>query len=258
MHYETIQIERRGAAEWVTLHRPETLNALNRAMIDELSDYFGNMASRNDVRLIVLRGAGRGFCSGFDMKQGQEQILAEREDIGFALEAQARLSRIIERMRACPQPIIALVHGAACGGGFSLALAADIRLAGESSRMNAAYVKLGLGGCDLGTSYFLPRIVGAAIAAELIYTGRFIDARRAERLGLVSEVTADDGLEAAAQGYVDDMLATAPLGLRLSKDCLNFTLDAPSLQAALAMENRNQLICSQTADFLERAAGTRK
>ena len=151
-------------------------------------------------------------------------------------------------MRRCPQPIIALVQGAACGGGFSLALAADIRIAGESAKMNAAYIKIGLSGCDMASSYLLPRLVGLSVASELLLTGRFIRAQRALAVNLVSEVVPDEQLEHAAQGYIDDMLSTAPLGLRMTKDALNLSVDAPSMEAAMAIEDRQQALLSLTAD----------
>lgn len=155
------------------------------------------------------------------------------------------------RMRRCPQPIVSLVHGPACGGGFALALASDIRIAGTSARMNAAFIRIGLSACDIGVSYFLPRLVGGAVASELMLTGRFINAERALRVGLVSEVVADDRLEEAVLPYLDDMLTASPLGLRLTKECLNMSVDAGSLEAAVAMEDRNQILCAQTADFAE-------
>ncbi len=154
-------------------------------------------------------------------------------------------------MRRCPQPIIALVQGAAAGGGFALALAADIRIATKSARMNCAFIKLGLGGCDIGTSYFLPRLVGVSVASELILTGRFIGAERALAVGLVSEVVEEGGLEAAAAPYVDAMMTASPAGLRLSKECLNMSVDAGSIEAVIAMEDRNQVLCSRSEDFNE-------
>ena len=107
------------------------------------------------------------------------------------------------------------MHGPACGGGLALALAADVRVAGESVRMNAAFIRLGLSACDVGVSYFLPRLVGASVAAELLLTGNFIDAARAERTGLVSRVVPDAELDDAARAMADDMLRNSPLGLRL-------------------------------------------
>jgi enoyl-CoA hydratase len=117
--------------------------------------------------------------------------------------------------------------------------------------MNAAFIRIGLSACDIGVSYFLPRLVGVSVASEFMLTGRFIGAERAMRVGLVSEVVPDDCLTAAAKPYVEEMLATSPLGLRLTKECLNMSVDAPSLEAAIAMEDRNQILCGQTNDFRE-------
>jgi enoyl-CoA hydratase/carnithine racemase len=161
-------------------------------------------------------------------------------------------------MRRCPQPIVALLHGAAVGGGFVIALASDIRIAAPDTRMNAAFIKVGLGGCDVGVSYLLPRLVGASVSSELLLTGLDLDADRALRLGLVSRVVAEAELEEAAALYVDAMLATAPLGLALTKEVLNANLDAPSFEAALALEDRNQVLLSQTNDFREGAAAFRE
>jgi enoyl-CoA hydratase/carnithine racemase len=257
MNYETLHIEKRGDADWITLNRPDRLNTLNHRMIDELLHYFGERLLDHDTRVIVLRGAGRAYCAGLDLdnNSGSEKAY-ELEHGGPAemLRLQRRISEIVMRMRRCPQPIVSLVHGPACGGGFALALASDIRIAGESARMNAAFIRLGLSACDIGVSYFLPRLVGVSVASELMMTGRFIHADRALRVGLVSEVVPDAQLEQAGVPYVDDLLATAPLGLRLTKECLNHSVNAPSLEAAVAMEDRNQVLCLHTQDFKEGVA----
>lgn len=254
MHYETLQIEQRGDADWVTFNRPDKLNTLNHRMIDELLHYFGERVMDHRVRVIVLRGAGRAYCAGLDLadNNGSEKAY-DLTGSGPAemLRLQRRISEIVMRMRRCPQPIVSLVHGPACGGGFAFALASDIRLAGESARMNAAFIRLGLSACDIGVSYFLPRLVGVSVASELLMTGRFVDAKRALRIGLVSDVVPDALLEQAALPYVEDMLSTAPLGLRLTKECLNHSVNAPSLEAAVAMEDRNQVLCLHTEDFKE-------
>jgi enoyl-CoA hydratase len=154
-------------------------------------------------------------------------------------------------MRRLPQVFIACVHGPACGGGFALALASDVRLAGSSARMNAAFIRIGLSACDIGVSYFLPRLVGASVASELLLTGRFIHAERALATGLVSAVVPDDQLETEARKLAQEMLATTPLGLRLTKECLAASIDASSLEQVIAMEDRNQILCAQSQDFAE-------
>jgi enoyl-CoA hydratase/carnithine racemase len=252
MQYETITIERRGAAEWVTLDRPDRLNAIDTTMTRELSDYFAKLCEERAVRVVVLRGAGRSFCAGMDLKEYADGVPAP--PFGRGLAQQGTMSEIFMRMRRCPQPIISLIHGAAAGGGFALALASDIRLAGASARMNAAFIRVGLSACDMGTSYFLPRLIGVSLASELMLTGRFIQAERALACGLVSEVVPDEELETCAQGYVDDMLAATPLGLLLTKDGLNMAIDSPSLEHAMAIENRQQLLVGRSEDFREAVA----
>ena len=256
MDYKTLKIDREGAVEWLTLNRPENMNTLDPVMKDELWHYFDRLYTDRSVRVVVMRGAGRMFCAGLDLTNtsvsGRKP--GERVSPDDGMVSQRKVSEIVIRMRRCPQPIIALVHGAAAGGGFAMALAADIRIAAEGTKMNAAFIKLGLSACDMGVSYFLPRLVGVSVASELMLTGRFIHADRALATGLVSEVVPKDKLEETARGYVADMLRTSPLGLKLTKDCLNHAVDAGSLEAAIAIEDRNQILCVQSPNFVEGVA----
>jgi enoyl-CoA hydratase/carnithine racemase len=249
--YETIRVEKKGQVDWLTLSRPESLNAINTAMATELRDYFGHLCEDRHTRIVVLRGAGRAFCAGLDIKEMREGSGAEPGPFGGGLGFQGYLAEVYIRMRRCPQPILALIQGPACGGGFAFALASDVRIAGESARMNAAFIRIGLSACDMGVSYFLPRLVGVSIASELMLTGRFIGADRALATGLVSEVVPDADLDQTAATYVEEMLATSPMGLRLTKEGLGRAVDAASLEAAMAIENRNQLLCAQSDDFRE-------
>ncbi|MBX3504759.1 MAG: enoyl-CoA hydratase/isomerase family protein [Parvibaculum sp.] len=253
MAYKTLIVKKEGAVDWVTLNRPDALNAMNPELVDELQDYFGRLYTDHSVRIVVLKGAGRAFCAGLDLKERSNRPDADATSGSpqSGLVAQRRISEIVMRMRRCPQAIVSLIHGPACGGGFALALASDIRIAGTSARMNAAFIRIGLSACDIGVSYFLPRLVGVSVASELMMTGRFINAERAARVGLVSEVVPDEKLEEAAAPYIEEMLTTSPLGLRLTKECLNMSVDAGSLEAAVAMEDRNQILCAQTSDFRE-------
>lgn len=250
---EPLLIEHDDGVDWVTLNRPESLNALNPALIDALNNYFQRLQRDRDTRIVVLRGAGQAFCAGLDLKEAMQRRGGDNAlpSVAASLDSQRRIADIVMLMRRCPQPIIALVHGAASGGGFALALASDIRIAGRSARMNCAFIRLGLGGCDIGTSYFLPRLVGVSVASELILTGRFIHAERALMTGLVSEIVEDDQLAEAAESYLAAMRGATPLGLRLSKECLNMAVDAGSIEAAIAMEDRNQVLCSRSEDFVE-------
>src|SRR5579872_1343702 len=182
MDYDTLKIEKEGAIDWVTFNRPDALNSLNITLVDELLDYFDKLCFDRMVRIVVLRGAGRAFCAGLDLKEsGRRRNVegASKSGPSAGLDSQRRISEIVMRMRRCPQPIISLVHGPACGGGFAIALASDVRIAGSSARMNAAFIRIGLSACDIGVSYFLPRLVGTSVASELMLTGRFINAERA-------------------------------------------------------------------------------
>ena len=246
--YETFTVEHRGGAHWVTLNRPESLNAMSRTMMLELQHYFGELYTRPEIRAVVLRGAGKAFCAGLDLKERREP--GEGGPVN-GLRVQRRVSEIVMRMRRAPQPIISLIHGAASGGGFALALASDIRLAGPRARMNAAFIRIGLTACDVGVSYFLPRLVGSALASELLLTGAFIDAERALKVGLVSDVVPEADLEARGQAMVEAILANSPLGARLTKEALNMNIDAQSLEAAIALEDRQQILCAQTDDMRE-------
>ena len=255
MQYETLDVRIEDRIAWVTLNRPEALNAMNRALVDDLRAFFGELPSRPEWRVVVLRGAGRAFCAGLDLKEPGGDP-ADRGNLGLrgpsgGLRAQRHISQLPILMRRAPQPIIACVHGAACGGGFALALASDVRIAGASARMNAAFIRIGLSACDIGVSYLLPRLVGHSLASELMLTGRFIDAEHALATGLVSKLVPDDRLEAEARALAEEMLATSPLGLRLTKECLGYSLDAGSLEEVIAMEDRNQILCSQSPDMSE-------
>jgi enoyl-CoA hydratase/carnithine racemase len=247
-----INVESRPGIEIVTLTRPEALNALDEAMTQQLLGYFSGLSERHDVRVVILRGEGRAFCAGLDLKGWIND--GSRGPIHHTWRTQRMIAQVMQSMRACPQPVIGLAHGAACGGGFSMLLACDVRYAAPSARMNAAYIKIGLGGCDMGASYFLPRLVGASVAAELLLTGRFIDARRALKVNLVSEVVPEDDLLETGLRLAADMLETAPMGLRLTKDLLNINIDAPNMATAFAIEDRQQVMLSATADHQEAVA----
>lgn len=252
MSYETLNVQREGPVTWLTLNRPDSLNALNRMMVTELRDFFGTLPAQHDTRIVVLRGAGKAFCAGLDLKEGPSAD--DSGSVQAGLRSQRRISELVLMMRRAPQVFVACVQGAACGGGFALALASDVRIAGASARMNAAFIRIGVSACDIGVSYFLPRLVGVSVASELLLTGRFIHAPRALATGLVSEVVADEELEAAARRLVGEMLGTSPLGLRLTKECLNASVDAASLEHVIAMEDRNQILCVRTSDFREGVA----
>lgn len=249
MSEDALLVESRDQVDWVTMNRPAASNALDQSLIEALLGYFEGLRDNHAVRIVVLRANGRHFCAGADLASGAfDDDSRTPHNIWLA---QRQISDIYRAMRRCPQPIIALVQGAACGGGFSLALASDIRIAADSAKMNAAFIKIGLTGADMGSSYFLPRLVGTSVASELLLTGRFIHAERALAVNLVSEVVPESELEAAGQRYIADMLRTSPMGLRLTKEAVNMSVDAGSLDAALAMEDRHQALLMMTDDSVE-------
>lgn len=252
-----LQIEARGAIEIVTLDRPDALNAVDPEMAADLRDYFEELGHRADVRVILLRGAGRAFCAGAEL--GSDAFVPDGPGRNQQqLVMQHLYSGIVRAMRRCPQPIIGLIHGPACGAGFSLALACDVRIAAEDARMNAAYFRVGLGGCDMGSGYLLPRLVGLSVASELLMTGNFIGAERALATGLVSRVVAMGELLNTGLELAGNMLRGSPMGLRMTKETLNSLIDAPGLEAALTIEDRQQVMLLSTADHQEAVAAFRE
>ena len=234
--FDHLSIETAGAVETVTLDRPERLNALNQPMADALVAYFRAKQRDGDVRVILVRGAGRGFCSGADLKAaGQPDQLRDGPNGDWVLRD------LMKAMRACPQPIVALVHGAAAGGGLAIALAADVIVAGESAVFHPAFIKIGLSGTELGVSWRLQRTIGVSRAREMLLTGRPMKAEDALRYGLASGVVADAGLGAHGMAMAEEMLKAAPDALRLSKRTFDATLEIASFNAALELEERGQV-----------------
>jgi enoyl-CoA hydratase/carnithine racemase len=226
-----LTIEHRDGVDWITLDRPGKHNALDGALIDGLCDHFAALPRRDEVRVVVLRGNGPSFCAGLDLAAH----LASRG------EATKRIVELMPLVRACPQPVIALLHGSVKGGGFVLGLASDIRIAGESARMDDTFINIGLSGCDVGITHLLPRLVGLSLASELMLTGRAIDAWRAERLGLVAEVVPDEGLEAAAAALAADLCTKSALGLQRTKEMLNQAFALDDLAEVIRLELDIQL-----------------
>jgi enoyl-CoA hydratase/carnithine racemase len=249
-------VEEDGPILRATLNRPDSLNALDTELVDAVRELFVSLYWRRDIRVVVLQGAGRAFCAGLDLKQERKPV-GERT-VTEAMLSQRRISEIVIAMRRCPQPIVALVDGAASGGGFAMALASDIRIATPRTKMNAAFIRIGLSACDIGVSYFLPRMVGSAVAADYMLTGRFITAEEALHLRLVSRVVPVEDLAETADYFVQEMLHATPIGLRLTKDALNHVIDASGLEAAIAIEDRNQTLCSRDVDFAEGIAAFRE
>lgn len=249
MAEQLITVEGRGQIEVVSLNRPDRLNAMDEPMIAALLTYFTGLRDRLEVRVVVLRTEGRAFCAGLDLTGWPRD--PDAGPVHQVWRTQRMIAAVMQAMRKCPQPIIACAQGPACGGGFSLLLASDVRYAAPDLRMNAAYIKIGLGGCDMGASYFLPRLVGASVAAEYLLTGKFMTADKALSCALVSEIVPPDQLLDKALALAEEMLLTAPMGLRLTKDALNLNIDAASMEHAFAIEDRQQVMLSGTADTVE-------
>lgn len=235
----------------VTLDRPARLNAINLAMLDDFARLYATLAADDAVRVVIITGNGKGFCSGADLVDG-----ADLKNAGYFADpptylhaVQERYSALIMGLRAIPQPIIAAVNGAAAGGGFCLALASDIRLATPEAYFVASFANLGLSGGELGSSYLLPRLVGLSRAAEILYTGRKVMADEAERIGLVSAVAPHAQLMETALGYARTMAAKSVGGLRQTKRVLDQNIDTPSLTSAMEIENRNQTLLVFSGDF---------
>lgn len=250
--FETLTLERpRPGVALATLNRPERLNAMNAAMFADLQALGAQITADDTVRALVVTGAGRGFCSGFDLNDAHELgDLGPREMIAFQDEAAASVTAL----HAIPKPVIAAINGPAAGGGLALALAADIRLAAQDATLTAIFVRVGFSAGDLGASWYLPRIVGLGVAAELMFTGRAVPAGEALGLGLVNRVVAPEGLVDAALDLGAEIAANSPLAVRMSKRSLYANVDAPSLHTAIELENRGQSLMSPGPDVAEALA----
>jgi len=232
----------------LTLNRPERLNAVNWTMVRELDEQFRWLVDHPEVRSVVLTGEGRAFCAGLDIK---DPASLDQDDTPHAYELQEMFGRMCMHLNEVPQPIIAAVNGVASGAGFVFALASDIRVAVPEARFNMANVRIGFSGCDLGSSYLLPRLVGSGLAAELLMTGRFMGAEEAERRTVVNRIVAPEELLDAALEIAGQMAQNSPFAVRMTKQVLAQNIDAPSLKAAIELENRTQILCTRTNDFME-------
>lgn len=249
----TISVETpRAGIALLTLRRPEKLNALSWEIVEELLSAFAEIDRDRTVRVVVVTGEGRGFCSGMDLRG--DDVVGSATDVVTTLDNQERVAGVAIAMRNLRQPIIAAVNGPAAGGGMALALASDIRLCAPEGRFNVAFVRIGLSGCDVGVSHLLPRIVGLGMASELMLTGRQVLADEAVRIGLANRVTAPGALLDEAYALADEIAANSPFGLRMTKQVLHRNVDAPSLEAAIELENRTQIIATRTEDMHEALA----
>lgn len=256
--FESLRIDHpaEGVAR-LTLDRPARLNALTWEMVEEVHAALQAIGRDRAVRVLVLTGAGRGFCAGLDIRQ-REDALGTGDDIVDVYARQELVAGLAIALRDLRQPVIAAINGPASGGGFSLALAADIRLCAPEARFNAAFVRIGLSGGDVGASYLLPRVVGHGIASELLLTGRQVGAEEALRIGLANRIVEADALEAEALALAAEIAANSPWGVEMTKQVLRRNVDATSLEAAIELENRTQVLATRTHDAGEAVAAFRE
>ena len=268
MDYQTIEFElRKNGIGILTLNRPERLNAISFQMEEELHSLFDSLMTNLNCRVIILRGNGRAFCAGTDLQEGlslntkkvpegyeKYYVLNTPEPLKKKLYHQWRISQIYVKMRKISQPIITMVHGAAVGGGFGFAMASDIRIATEDVKFINGSINLGLTGADVGGSYFLPRLIGMSRASEILYTGREVKSEEAEEIGLVLKIVNIDDLMDAALEIANELLTKSPLGLRMTKQAINLTMDSPSLETILQLENMSIVLSFCSKDMNEGSA----
>jgi enoyl-CoA hydratase len=241
--------------ELLTLNRPDQLNAMSAELCEALHSELERLAADRSCRAIVLTGAGRGFCVGVDLRgYGSAPTNDGSDDARDRLGNQEHMSRLILRLRATPQPVIAAINGPAAGFGLALALGSDIRFAASSAVLRVAFINIGVSNCDMATSWLLPRLIGASRAHELMLTGRRFSADEAERIGLIAEAVEDDRLIERSLEAATQIAAWAPWGIRLTKQGMWSALEIPSEQAATQYEDRQQIMATHGV-ALEEAVG---
>lgn len=246
----------------LTLDRPDRLNALNAALVAALSAEIDRIAADRSCRVVILTGAGRGFCAGLDLVDYDPTDTPDSSaDPVATLDRQREIAALTEKLHRLPQPVIAAVNGPAAGGGLALVCASDIRIAATPATFKVSFITAGYSACDIGVSWLLPRIVGAGHAHELMLTGRPCDAAEAARIGLVVRVVEPEDLPTEALRTAELILGNGPLQVELTKQGMWLALEMPSLRAGIELENRQQVITALTRDqtearaaFLERRA----
>jgi enoyl-CoA hydratase len=240
------------------LNRPKSLNALRHDTVRRLCSLLDDLTADESVRVVVLTGAGRGFCAGWDLESpltdAAGEPLTQPPGVCDFMRGQELFAGMVKRLRTLDKVVIAAVNGVAVGAGFALTLAADVRLAARSASFHVGAVRIGLTAGECGISYHLPRLIGASRAFEVMLTGRPLDAAEAERCGLVSAVVDDEQLPDRALALADQVLANSPCATRHTKQLMWANLSAPSLDAAIELENRAQVLALMTEDFREASA----
>ena len=243
----------------VTLNRPERMNAMAFDVMIPLREELERVSRDNDIRVVVLTGAGSAFCAGADLEDpGRVPHVTGLTRPAVALRSMELLDDVILAIRNMHQPVICAVNGPAIGGGFCLSLAADIRLAADSAYFRAAGINNGLTASELGISYLLPRAVGSSRAAEIMLSGRDVDAAEADRIGLVSRAVPAAELLPAAFELAERMIGFSRVGVELTKRMLWASLDAASLRAHMDHEGIAQLFVRLTTQNFEEAVTARR
>jgi len=238
----TLKYRTDGRIGYLTLNRPDKYNAFTREMTEELHEFLRERQYDDTVGVIVLDGGeAKGFCAGLDMQSYGPDIF--KLNGPKALDEQAKMSRLLLAMRRIPQPIICCVKGAAAGLGFSLTMASDVRIISDSAKFSAAYINIGLGGADMASSYFLPRLIGSGRANEYLLTGNWMSADDAIQTGFASRKVPEEELLKTGEELAKVMASKDPFGLRLTKESININMDAGGLEACIQMEDRNQMMC---------------
>jgi enoyl-CoA hydratase/carnithine racemase len=246
---ETLTIDRpRPGVVVLQLNRPKQLNAINEQMRDELMQTFAMISADASVNVVVLTGAGRGFCSGIDVRNFGGTPLEASDPAVERLRFQEAMAALPQAIWELPQPVIAAVNGPCVGAGFALCLASDIRICSRAASFGNGAILLGLSGAEMGMSYHLPRIVGTSVAADWMLTGRTVSADEADRRGLVSELVEPDQLIDRAVELASGIAELAPLGVRLTKRALQVNTDAAGPGPAMELENRNQVLTHATPE----------
>ena len=242
-----------GGIVQLTLDDPERYNALTSRMVTDLREQLAQLRTEHGTRVVILAGAGKGFCAGANMA-GDEELPArirERGPVGLVNAMQEDLAEMILAIHELPQPVIAAVHGAAVGGGLAISLAADLRVASEDAYFAAHFIRVGLSSCDVGTSYMLPRIVGTTLAAELMLTGRRFSADEAMRIGLLNRLVPREELLDSARSLAAEIAGNSEYGVYMTKVGMWLNVDAPSMRHAIELENRTQVLGTFTGNMTE-------
>lgn len=262
MELETIKFElREDGIGILTLNRPEKLNAISFQMEEDFHQVLDHLMVNLDCRVLILRGEGRAFSAGTDLQEGlilnskktpegydRFYFLNVKEPIKRKMYHQWRITQIIVKMRKISQPIIALVQGVAAGGGLAFALASDIRIVTKNAKLINASINIGLTGADMGGSYFLPRLIGRARASEILMSGRVVDGIEAENIGLAVKLVDEANLLNAGLEIAEELLTKSPLGLRMTKEAINLTMDSPSLENVIQSENSSIVLSFSSKD----------